>query len=113
MQIKKGLCKIRKLYYTRLCECMGIYRHVVVNLVLFFATCMYTVVNIVLFFATCMYTVVNIVLFFATCMYTVVWGYDVQCMQAQRTIQWTQNLHTKDQSYGPMVTQCMYKRTIL
>ena len=99
MQIKKGLCKIRKLYYTRLCECMGIYRHVVVNLVLFFATCMYTVVNIVLFFATCMYTVV--------------WGYDVQCMQAQRTIQWTQNLHTKDQSYGPMVTQCMYKRTIL
>ena len=53
MQIKKGLCKIRKLYYIRLRECIGIYRHVVVNLVLFFATCMYTVV----------------------------WGYDVQCMQ--------------------------------
>ena len=24
-----------------------------------------------------------------------------------------QNVHTKDQSYGPMGTQCMYKRTIL
>ena len=44
MQIKKGLCKIRKLYYTRLCECIAIYRHVVVNIVLFFATCKYTVV---------------------------------------------------------------------
>ena len=30
---------------------------------------------------------VDIVLFFATCMYTVVWGHDVQCMQAQRTMQ--------------------------
>ena len=29
----------------RLCECIGIYRHVVVNIVLFFATCMYTVVG--------------------------------------------------------------------
>ena len=58
------LCKIRKLNYIRLRECIGIYRHVVVN----------------------------IVLFFATCMYTVVWGYDVQCMQAQRTIQWTQRI---------------------
>ena len=29
----------------RLCECIGIYRHVVVNIVLFFATCMYTVVD--------------------------------------------------------------------
>ena len=78
MQIKKGLCKIRKLYYTRLRECIGINRHVVVNLVLFFATCMYTVV----------------------------WGYDVQCMQAQRTIQWTQeSIYTG--------TKCTYKGPIV
>ena len=42
MHIKKGLCKIGKYYYTRLCECMGM--HAAVNIVLFFATCMYTVV---------------------------------------------------------------------
>ena len=49
MQIKKGLCKIGKYYYTRLRECMGIYRHAAVIL------ChMHVAVNIVLFFATCM-----------------------------------------------------------
>ena len=49
--------------------------------------------------------------------YTVVWGPDVQCMQAQRTNEMGHSgsiyIRTKDQSYGPMGTQSMYKRTIL
>ena len=40
--------------HTRLRECMGIYRHAAVNILCH----MHVAVNIVLFFATCMYTVV-------------------------------------------------------
>ena len=104
MHIKKGLCKIGKYYYTRLRECVGIYRHAAVSIVLFFATCM---------------------LRYILCHMHVYSGMRTRC---------TVYASTKDQSdghresiytgtkftykgpiiwAGPMVTQCMCKRTIL
>ena len=59
---------------------------------------------------------VNIVLFFAKCMHTVVDMYAStkdQSNGTQRINMQGKNVCTKDQSYGPMGTQCMYKRTIL
>ena len=85
MQIKKGLCKIRKLYYTRLRgTCCGKY---------------------------------SVIL----CHMQVYSGMGTRCTVYASTIQWDtenqyiqgQNLRIKDQSYGPMVAQCMCKRTIL
>ena len=106
MHIKKGLCKIEKYYYTRLRECMGIYRHAAVNI--------YSLPH-----ACCgKYSVI-------LCHMHVYSGMRTRC---------TVYASTKDQSNGhresiytgtkftykgpiiwagPMVTQCMYKRTIL
>ena len=50
---------------------------------------------------------VNTVLLFATCMYSVYSGMGTRCKDQSNGTQ------TKDQSYGPMGTQCMYKSAVL
>ena len=67
----------------RLCECIGIYRHVVVSIVLFFATSMY--------------------------MYTVVWDMHKGPIQWDTENQYTGTKFTYKGLYGPMGAQCMYK----